>query len=64
MTVFLADSRERSSRGGMTYGSLIDYESLKIEKDCALHYRGGAVLLHGVLWFMSVSPWTADGHIQ
>ena len=32
MTVFLADSRERSSRDGVTYGSLIDYESQKIEK--------------------------------
>ena len=32
MTVFLAESRERSSRDGMTYGSLIDYESQKIEK--------------------------------
>ena len=27
MTVFLTESRERSSRDGMTYGSLIDYES-------------------------------------
>ena len=27
MTVFLEESRERSSRVGMTYGSLIDYES-------------------------------------
>ena len=27
MTVFLAESRERSSRDGMTYGSLIDQES-------------------------------------
>ena len=32
MTVFLAESRERSSRDGMTYGSLIDYESQKIKK--------------------------------
>ena len=32
MTVFLADSLERSSRDGMTYGSLIDYESQKIKK--------------------------------
>ena len=30
MTVFLAESRERSSRDGMTYGSLIDYECQKI----------------------------------
>ena len=32
MTVFLAESRERSSRDGMTNGSLIDYESQKIKK--------------------------------
>ena len=30
MTVFVAESRERSSRDGMTYGSLIDYESQNI----------------------------------
>ena len=30
--MFLAESRERSSRDGMAYGSLIDYESQKIEK--------------------------------
>ena len=32
MTVFLAESRERSSKDGMSYGSLIDYESQKIKK--------------------------------
>ena len=32
MTVFLAESRERSSKDGMAYGSLIDYESSKIKK--------------------------------
>ena len=32
MTVFWAESRERSSRDGMAYGSLIDYESQKIKK--------------------------------
>ena len=31
MTVFLAESRERSSIDGMPYASLIDYESQKIE---------------------------------
>ena len=30
--MFLAESRERSSRDGMTYGSLIDNESQKIKK--------------------------------
>ena len=32
MTVFLAKSRERSSWDGVTYGSLIDSESQKIQK--------------------------------
>ena len=32
MTVLLAESLERSSRDGMAYGSLIDYESQKIKK--------------------------------
>ena len=30
--VFLAESRERSSKDGMVYGSLIDYESQKIKR--------------------------------
>ena len=30
--MFLAESRERSSRDGMAYGSVIDYESQKIKK--------------------------------
>ena len=32
MTVFLAESREQSSKDGMSYGSLADYESQKIKK--------------------------------
>ena len=32
MTVFLAESRGRMSKDGMSYGSLIDYESQKIKK--------------------------------
>ena len=32
MTVFLAAPRERSSRDGMTHGSLVDKESQKIAK--------------------------------
>ena len=60
--MFLAESRERSSKDGMTYRSRLSKpEDLK---DCALHYRGGAVLLHEVLWFMSVSPWIVDEHIR
>ena len=32
MTVFLAESRERTTKDGMSYGSLIDYESQKVKK--------------------------------
>ena len=32
MTVFLTESRERSSKDGMSYGTLADYESQKIKK--------------------------------
>ena len=49
----------------MTYGSLIDTESQKIKKkECALHYRGGAVFFYEVFWFMPVSRWSVDGHIR
>ena len=64
MTVFLAESRERSSRDGMTCGSLIDYESQKIKKNCALHYRGGTVFFHELFWFMTVSQGIVDGHVR
>ena len=32
MVVFLAEKRERSSKDGMSYGSLVDYESQRIRK--------------------------------
>ena len=32
MTVFLEEVRERSSKDGMSYGSLIDFESQKIKE--------------------------------
>ena len=51
MTVFLAESRERSSRDGMEYGSLIDHESQKITKT-VLSTTVAAIFLHEVLWFM------------
>ena len=61
--MFLAESRERSSKDGMLYGSLIEYESQRIKKDCALHYCGRTVFFHEMFWFMPVSPWIMDGHI-
>ena len=34
-----------------------------LKKDCALHYRDGAVFFHEMFWFMPISPWIMDGHI-
>ena len=59
----MSGTRERSSKDGMSFGSLIDYESQKIKKHCALHYRGGGVFYNEVFWFLPVSPWIMDGHI-
>ena len=52
MTVFLAESRERSSKDGMSYGSLIGFESLKIKKIVLIYNRGRIVLFHEMFWFM------------
>ena len=60
MTVFLAESRQLSSTDIWKSDSFRKPEDLK---DCALHYRG-AVFLHEVLWFMSVSPGIVDGHVR
>ena len=46
------------------WNDVIECESQKIKKDSALHNRGGAALLHEVLWFGSVSRWIVDGHFQ
>ena len=62
MTVFLAESRERSSQDGMSYGSLIDYESQKIKKT-VLSTTVAELFFHEMFWFMPVSPWIMDGHI-
>ena len=62
MAVFLAESREQSSKDGMTYGSLIDYESQKIFRKCALHNRGRIVFSMKCFRFMSVSPWIMYGY--
>ena len=65
MTVFLAESRERSSSDEMACGSLIEYESQKIKKTVpSTYHRGRTIFLHEVLWFMSVSRWIVDGHIR
>ena len=59
--MFLAESRERSSRDGMTYGSLIDYESQEIKKTELSTTAAEAVLLHVVV-HVSFSV-IVDGHI-
>ena len=70
--MFLAESRERSSKDGMSYGSLIDYESQKIEKTvlsttvAELYYFmtcfGSCQFLRG-LW-MDISREVADIHMR
>ena len=52
MTVFLAESRERSSKDGMSFGSLVDYESQKVKK-----------LFIPRQWQELYSPWIMDGSI-
>ena len=61
--MFLAESRERSSKDGMSYGSLVDYESQKIFQKCSMHDSARNVLLYEMIWFMPVSPWIMDGSI-
>ena len=56
-TVFQAESLERYAKDGTAQSSLIDYECQKILKDCAIHYRGGAVHFHAMFWFMPAAPW-------
>ena len=64
MAVFLGKSRERSSRDGMTYGSLIDDESPKIKKTVL---STTVAELHSFMkCFVSCQflPWNVDGHIR
>ena len=63
MTVFLAESRERSSKDGVPNGSLVDDESQRIKK-IDLHDSGRTVLLYESFWFMPVSPWILAGSIR
>ena len=62
--MFLADLREQSSKDGMSYGSVVDYESQKIKKDCALNNCGRIVFFHEMFWFMPVPPWIVDGFVR
>ena len=72
MTVFLAESRERSSRDGMAYGSLIDNESQKrkktvlsttvVELHSFMKCSGSCQFLRG-LW-MDISGEVANLHMR
>ena len=70
VTLFLAESRERSSRDGLTYGSLIDYESQKIKRQCStvaelysfMKCFGSFQFLRG-LW-MDISGEVANIHMR
>ena len=61
MAVFVAESRERSSKDGMAYGSLIDYESQKIKKIVLSTTAAEPYPFYEVFWFMSDSSWIVDG---
>ena len=56
MTVVLAQSRERSSKDGMSYGSLVDYESQRIKNIVLSTTVGG-------LW-MDISGEVANLHTR
>ena len=61
--MFLAESRERSSKDGMSCGSLVDYESQRIEK--IVPSTTVAELYSSMkFWFMPVSPWIMGGPIR
>ena len=62
MTVFLAESRERSSRDGTTNGSLIDYESQKIDKTVLSTTVAELYSFMKCFGSWSVSPGIVDGH--
>ena len=70
--MFSAESRERSSRDGVPYGSLIDYESQKIKKTVLsttvaelyffMKYFGSCQFLRG-LW-VDISSEIANIHMR
>ena len=63
MTVFLAESRERSSKDGMSYGSLVDCESQKIKEIVLSTTVAELYSFYEVFWFMPISLWIMDGSI-
>ena len=60
MTVFLAESREHSSKDG----SLVDCESQKIQRTVLSTTVAEIVFTHEMFWFMAVPPWIVDGLVR
>ena len=59
--LFLAEPRERSSKDGTTYGSLIVFESQKIKK-IVLSTTAAELYFSEMFWFLPGAPWTMDGY--
>ena len=55
ITVFLAESRERTSKAGMSHGSLIEYVGQKIKKTVLSTTEAELYSFHEMFWFMPVS---------
>ena len=62
--MFLSESRERSSKDGMSYGSFVDYENQNIKKIVLSTTVAELYSFYGMFWFMPVSPLFMDGHIR
>ena len=64
MMAFWAESRERSSRDGMAYGSKVDNESQMIQNTVLSTTVGSVKFLHEVLWIILASLWIVDRHVR
>ena len=62
--MFSAELRERSSKDGMSHGSLVDHECRKIKKSCALNNRDSIAFIHEMFLFMPLPPWIVDGLVR
>ena len=62
--MFWAESREQSSKDGMSSGSLVGDESQKFffSEKCSIHDSSRSALLYEVFWFMPVSPCSGSIH--
>ena len=61
---FWAELREHSSKDGMPYGGLVDYESQKIKRTVLSTTVPELVFIPELFWFMTVPPWIVDGHVR